>query len=181
MQALMLLDENHPSTHTQESGKQDESNNESEYDIANEKTQKAPSYSTCGPTDVSSLQAHEFKGLLKPLENWIILESFLVYVTHIQGLETKEQRQTLSCCDEEDTSTYNHHDALLENLLPNCKVLNINTPKKQKVPKETNWKQKFQKPQNENICLTYLNMEMNGNFHFLSFCAAFLKVQNQVL
>ena len=28
---------------------------------------------------------------------------------------------------------------------------------------------------------TYLNTEMNGNFHFLSFCAAFLKVQNQVL
>lgn len=72
-------------------------------------------------------------------------------------------------------------EAFLENLLPNCKVLNINTPKKQKVPKETNWKQKFQKPQNENICLTYLNTEMNGNFHFLSFCAAFLKVQNQVL
>lgn len=117
MKALMLLDENHPSTHTQESGKQDESNNESEYDIANEKTQKAPSYSTCSPIDVSSLQTHEFKGLLKPLENWIILESFLVYVTHIQGLETKEQRQTLSCCDEEDTSTYNHHDALLDILL----------------------------------------------------------------
>lgn len=74
-----------------------------------------------------------------------------------------------------------HRDRFLENLLPNCKVLNINTPKKQKVPKETNWKQKFQKPQNENICLTYLNTEMNGNFHFLSFCAAFLKVQNQVL
>ena len=74
-----------------------------------------------------------------------------------------------------------YNDFLFENLLPNCKVLNINTPKKQKVPKETNWKQKFQKPQNENICLTYLNTEMNGNFHFLSFCAAFLKVQNQVL
>ena len=27
---------------------------------------------------------------------------------------------------------------------------------------------------------TYLNTEMNGNFHFLSFCTAFLKVQNQV-
>ena len=35
--------------------------------------------------------------------------------------------------------------------------------------KETNWKQKFQKPINENICLTYLNGETNGNFHFLSF------------
>ena len=96
-------------------------------------------------------------------------------------LETEEQRECLGCCYKEDTCANDHHDLLLENLLPNCKVLNINTPKKQKVPKETNWKQKFQKPQNENICLTYLNTEMNGNFHFLSFCAAFLKVQNQVL
>ena len=35
--------------------------------------------------------------------------------------------------------------------------------------KETNWKQKFQKPKNENICLTNLNMENNGNFPILSF------------
>ena len=97
------------------------------------------------------------------------------------SFEAEEERQSLSCCYEENTCANDHHDLLLENLLPNCKVLNINTPKKQKVPKETNWKQKFQKPQNENICLTYLNTEMNGNFHFLSFCAAFLKVQNQVL
>ena len=61
------------------------------------------------------------------------------------------------------------HDLLLENLLSNCKVLNINTPRKQKQPKETNWKQKFQKPQNENICLTYLNMENNGNYPILAF------------
>ena len=96
-------------------------------------------------------------------------------------LDTEEQRQSLRRCDKEATCANDHHYLLLENLLPNCKVLNINTPKKQKVPKETNWKQKFQKPKNENICLTYLNTEMNGNFHFLSFCAAFLKVQNQVL
>ena len=61
------------------------------------------------------------------------------------------------------------HNTFLWNLLPNCKVLNINTPRKQKQPKETNWKQKFQKPKNENICLTSVNTEMNGNFHFLSF------------
>ena len=95
--------------------------------------------------------------------------------------DAEEERERIGGGNEEDTCTDGHHDLLLENLLPNCKVLNINTPKKQKVPKETNWKQKFQKPQNENICLTYLNTEMNGNFHFLSFCAAFLKVQNQVL
>ena len=41
------------------------------------------------------------------------------------------------------TKLDSHHDLLLENLLPNCNVLNINTPRKQKQPKETNWKQKF--------------------------------------
>ncbi|MDD7691859.1 MAG: hypothetical protein PT953_04135, partial [Prevotella sp.] len=63
------------------------------------------------------------------------------------------------CCYEENTCANDHHDLLLENLLPNRNVLNINTPQKRKQPKETNWKQKFQKPQNENICLTYLNTE----------------------
>lgn len=110
---------------------------------------------------------------MKPLE-------YLVAIG-LHCLIAKEFRQSSSGNDEEHTGSNNHHNGLFQNLLPNCKVLNINTPKKQKVPKETNWKQKFQKPQNENICLTYLNTEMNGNFHFLSFCAAFLKVQNQVL
>lgn len=35
--------------------------------------------------------------------------------------------------------------------------------------KGTNWKQKFQKPQNENIGLTNLNMENKCNFPILSF------------
>ena len=52
-----------------------------------------------------------------------------------------------------------HRDRFLENLLPSCKVLNINPPRKRRQPQEINWKQKFQKPQNENICLTYLNTE----------------------
>ena len=65
--------------------------------------------------------------------------------------------------------TYFLHSLILEKLLIECNVLIINYSKRQKTPTETNWKQKFQKPQNENICLTYLNTEMNGNFHFLSF------------
>ena len=84
-------------------------------------------------------------------------------------LDTEEQWQSLGCCNEENTCADDHHDLLLENLLSSCKVLIFSTPQKSKHPKETNWKQKFQKPQNENICLTYLNTEMNGNFHFLSF------------
>ena len=83
-------------------------------------------------------------------------------------LDTEEQRQSLRRCDKEDTCANDHHYLLLENLLCDCNILNIITPRKQKQPKETNWKQKFQKPQNENICLTYLNTENNGNFHFLS-------------
>ena len=34
---------------------------------------------------------------------------------------------------------------------------------------ETNWKQKFQKPQNENISLTNLNVENKGYFPILAF------------
>ena len=40
---------------------------------------------------------------------------------------------------------------------------------KAKTAKGTNWEQKFQKPQNENICLTNLNEENNGNFPILTF------------
>ena len=76
----------------------------------------------------------------------------------------------------EDSVIVPTHYLLLENLLCDYKPLIINTPRKPKQPKETNWKQKFQKNQNENICLIYLNTENNGNFHFLSYCAAFLKV-----
>ena len=62
------------------------------------------------------------------------------------------------------------------------KILCLIDPQKIRVTGDAyNWKQKFQKTQNENICLIYLNTEMNGNYHFLSFCALFLKVQNQVL
>ena len=68
----------------------------------------------------------------------------------------------------EDSVIVPTHYLLLENLLIDCNVLIINTPRKVKQPKETNWKQKFQKLQNENICLTSVNTEMNGNFHFLS-------------
>ena len=60
------------------------------------------------------------------------------------------------------------HNLLLENPLASCKVLSISICKKQKQSKETNWKQIFQKPENENIFLTYLNTKNNWNIHFLS-------------
>ena len=78
------------------------------------------------------------------------------------------RKQRKNCGSRERACANNHHDLLLENQLSSYKVLNISIPTKPKQPKETNWKQKFQKPKNENICLTYLDAENNGNFHFLS-------------
>ena len=74
-------------------------------------------------------------------------------------IDTEEQMQPHVLPRQERYIRISHRDFLLENLLSSCNVLIINTPRKQKQPKETNWKQKFQKPQNENICLTYLNTE----------------------
>ena len=55
-------------------------------------------------------------------------------------------------------------------------TLIINAPKKPKQPKETNWKQKFQKPQNENICLIYLNAENNCKFQIVYFQSKCIEV-----
>ena len=133
------------------------------------------------PIDVAPLNPHELKMLLKPLEHRESgMASFFREPLCLPS-KSEEQKQSLCCRHKENARSHHQHYLLLENLLLNCKVLNINAPRKRKQPKETNWKQKFQKPQNENICLTYLNTENNGNFHFLSFCALFMKVQNQVL
>jgi hypothetical protein len=74
-------------------------------------------------------------------------------------LNTEEERQSLCCGHEEDASTDNHHDLLLEILLLVCKLLIHSVVYSTEQAEETNWKQKFQKPKNENICLTNLNVE----------------------
>ena len=55
-------------------------------------------------------------------------------------------------------------------------TLIINAPKKPKQPKETNWKQKNQKPQNENICLTSVNAENNCKFQIVYFQSKCIEV-----
>lgn len=59
-------------------------------------------------------------------------------------LETEEQRQSLSCCNEEDTCAYNHHNLLLEILLIVCNVLIFNIYRVSEMEKETKWKQQNQ-------------------------------------
>ena len=168
MQAALLLDKYQRGAHSCNGSQYNDAGKKSEDDIEDEETDYTTTYSTGGPIDVPTLKAHEHQRTLQSLEDRVLRTAFLIRVLHGLRSDTEEQRKSLGSSDEEDTGTNDHHDLLLENLLPNCKVLNINTPKKQKQPKETNWKQKFQKPQNENICLTYLNTENKRNFHFLS-------------
>ena len=111
------------------------------------------------PKDVAPLNPHELKMLLKPLEHRESgIASFFREPLCLPS-KSEEQKQSLGCRHKENAGSHHQHYLFLENLLPSCKVLNISTPQKQKQPKETNWKQKFQKPQNENICLTYLNRQ----------------------
>lgn len=183
MQPFPLLEEDECRPGRGKQGEDGQPDDESGQAVACDESRDGRARASRRPIDVASLEAQKFKRPLQPLEYRVVLKT-LFPVSHPiyrLGGDAEEQRQCLGGRNQENAGAYDHHDFLFQNLLPNCKVLNINTPKKQKVPKETNWKQKFQKPQNENICLIYLNTEMNGNFHFLSFCAAFLKVQNQVL
>ena len=70
----------------------------------------------------------------------------------------------------EDSVIVPTHYLLLEILLFAHKWLIHSMVLRVEYAEETNQKQKFGKLQNENICLTYLNTENNGIFHFLSSC-----------
>ena len=103
------------------------------------------------PIDVAPLNPHELKMLLKPLEHRESgIASFFCEPLCLPS-KSEEQKQSLCCRHKENAGSHHQHDFFLENLLIDCNVLIINTYKKQIKAKETNWKQKFQKPKNENI------------------------------
>lgn len=87
----------------------------------------------------------------------------LVFVQNLIYLIIAEVPQ-LGRCNKND-----HHNLFLENLPIICKCLIHSYIEKTETTKGTKWEQKIQKPQNENIYLTNLNMENNGNFPILSF------------
>ena len=103
------------------------------------------------PIDVAPLNPHELKMLLKPLEHRESgIASFFREPLCLPS-KSEEQKQSLGCRHKENAGSHHQHDFFLEKLLIDCNVLIINTYKKQIKAKETNWKQKFQKPKNENI------------------------------
>lgn len=85
------------------------------------------------------------------------------------AFDAEEQWQGMSLHNERDVVSHNHHNSLLENLSNFHKLLIHSVVSLKYLAEETNWKQKFQNPQNENISLTNLNVENNRNFQILSF------------
>lgn len=140
--------------------------NRSEEHIEKDEPQERNPESSSGNHDEPATDSHEFKGHLQPLEHGI---ATIVYLHSPVGLIAEELRQCGSHGNQGGTTTDGHHDGLLENLPIICKCLIHSYIEKAETTKGTKWEQKIQKPQNENIYLTNLNMENNGNFPILSF------------
>ena len=115
MESFLLLDHYHTDSGRECDGKNDEADYESCNAVTENKSEDGTSGCSCSPIDVSSLDTHEFKGLLQPLEYRIcnIVGIFSIFC-HRLTTESKEQRKGLSCCNEEDTGSDNHHDLLLD-------------------------------------------------------------------
>lgn len=69
------------------------------------------------PVDIASLDAHEFKWLLKPLENRVRHVFLFLTSCHACSGYTEEEGQRLGCRNQEDTCAHDHHDLLLDILL----------------------------------------------------------------
>lgn len=151
-----------------------ESHDEAQQRVGNDERQDGTACSDGCPGNVATTEAHEFKGSLQPLENWVLRVAGVHCTAHLESsdytvFDAEEQRQGLGSGNQEDTCADDHHDRLLENLPIICKCLIHSYIEKAETTKGTKWEQKIQKPQNENIYLTNLNMENNGNFPILSF------------
>ena len=83
--------------------------------------------------------------------------------------KSEEQKQSLCCRHKENARSHHQHYLLLDNLLLNCKVLDISVSKKAETTKRNKLETKKSKPHNENICLTNPNVTNNGNFPILAF------------
>lgn len=118
VQSLALLEHNQPHTACHGDGQDNQGKDEACHAIGYDEADNGKAYRGCRPIDVSALDAHKFKGTLKPLEQWIIRVSFLFAVHGVCGLgKSEEQRKCLGCRDKENTGTDHHHDLLLDILL----------------------------------------------------------------
>jgi len=83
MQATPLLEEDETGTEGSHQCQDDDSGKEADNQIADDESYNRASGSGCSPIDVSSLKSHEFKGFLKPLENWILgMDAICIHCFH---------------------------------------------------------------------------------------------------
>lgn len=126
MQPPALLQEDGDSSKTENGCHDNQPDDKTECYITNDEADNAATGCTGCPEDVASLETHEFKGPLKPLEYRVfrIVLSFLFHEEWCLASATsrtgtgirrkEEQRQCLGSCNEEDTGSDKHHDALLD-------------------------------------------------------------------
>lgn len=69
------------------------------------------------PVDIASLDAHELKGFLKPLENRVRHIFLFLKSCHAGSGYAEEEGQGLGCRNQEDTCAHDHHNLLLDILL----------------------------------------------------------------
>ena len=79
------------------------------------------------------------------LEKWLVFYQYIKVQGSMVRYETSYFTCTYSTYKTASQAYFSKRNPLLENLLTNCKVLNVSFSKKQKQSKETNGKQKFQK------------------------------------
>ena len=141
MQPFFLLDEDKSRTCTQRKNQCNQTRKKSNQAVGHDEADNSSTDSTCCPIDVATLDSHELKRLLQPLEQRVFcIPAVGVRVCAHYSLAryTKEQRQCLCSRHKEDTSSHNHHDRFLEILLIVCNVLIINANLGSKMTKETN-------------------------------------------
>lgn len=85
------------------------SGNETEDNIHDDEPYNRASGCGCRPVDVATLQPHQFKRPLKPLEHGIGLVAVFVALFRHRS-DAEEERQSLCSGHKEDAGTDNHHD-----------------------------------------------------------------------
>ena len=128
MQPFALFQQDKSGTHGERGHQSEQSGEETYQAVGKDKAENGPADSSGRPIDVPPLKSHQFKRPLKPLEQWVPRVAAVVRLGSHAPLsgDTEKQRKCLCSSYQEDTSSYNHHDRLLEILLITRNVLIIN-------------------------------------------------------
>ena len=128
VQSLYLFEDDKGDADGADDCEGNESHDEAQQRVGNDERQDGTACSDGCPGNVATTKAHEFKGSLQPLENWVLRVAGVHCTAHLESsdytvFDAEEQRQGLGSGNQEDTCADDHHDRLLEILLNFCKYL----------------------------------------------------------